>query len=77
VPGSTVALFVEGLLGLQQGVGQAAGVAGQGDAGRDGARAAGAQLVLAIDKQAAVLGVSRAGFSRGSELTVSMAGPAC
>ena len=48
MPGSTVALFVEGLLGLQQRVDQSAGVADQGDAGLDRVHAAGAQLLVAV-----------------------------
>jgi hypothetical protein len=56
VPGSTIARFVEGLLGCQQGIAEPAGVAGQGDAGLDGPHAAAAELVVALAEAGGVLG---------------------
>jgi hypothetical protein len=44
----TVTLFIEGLLGHQESVGQAACVAGKGDAGLDRDHAAGAEFGVAF-----------------------------
>jgi hypothetical protein len=52
----TVALFIEGLLGLEEAVGQPAGVSGQSDASLDRGHAASAQLAVALDERLAPLG---------------------
>jgi hypothetical protein len=56
----TVALFVEGLLGVQHAVGKATGVAGNSDARLDRARAAGAWFMVAVDEGLALLRQSEA-----------------
>jgi len=56
MPGSSVALLVEGFLGLQHPVGEAAGVAGKGDPRLDRSHAATAQLAVAHPEGSAMLG---------------------
>jgi hypothetical protein len=56
VPSSTIARFVEGLLGPQQGITEPTGVAGQGHAGLDGPHPTAAQLGVALAEAGRVLG---------------------
>jgi hypothetical protein len=56
MPSPSVALLVEGLLGLKHSVGKAAGVPRQGDPRLDRSHAAGAQLTVALFEGLAVLG---------------------
>jgi hypothetical protein len=51
VPSPTIRLFIEGFLGHEQSVAQAAGVPGQGDAGLDGRHPAGAVLGVAFGER--------------------------
>src|SRR4029453_18469200 len=56
VPASTIARFVQGLLGCQQGIAEPAGEPGQGDAGLDGAHPSGPELLVALAEAGGVLG---------------------
>jgi len=54
--GLTIARFVEGLLGCQQGMAEPAGVPGQRHPGLDGTHAAGAEFLVALAEAGCVLG---------------------